>query len=76
MSAQVIMQHESFAPPASPREELFRLVAYAVIAIVGVIAGFYLGRSYPVRPPAAVPAHVAPPVPHPRSLGRVSPDPW
>ena len=67
MSAQVIIQHESFAPPASPRIELFRLVTYGVIAVVGLLAGFCIGRSYPVRQPAEA-SHSVAPVPHPRSL--------
>jgi len=68
MSTQVIMQHESFAPPVSPRMELFRLVAYGVIAIVGFTAGFCIGQSQSMRPLGDLPLHSASPVPHPRSL--------
>ncbi|SDR68289.1 hypothetical protein SAMN05444173_0382 [Opitutus sp. GAS368] len=68
MSTQVIIQHESFAPPASPRMEPFRLVAYGVIALAGFLAGFCIGKSQPMRTPAEMRSHSAAPVPHPRSL--------
>jgi hypothetical protein len=46
----------------------FRLFAYALVAVAGMLAGMILGRLFEIGAPANPPQE--PPVPHPRSLDR------